>query len=151
MSLTVCPVTANDVAHLHRWKWENPPDGIYALMGGSAAMACVHVFDLEIEPVDGRSPFPICGMGGIATHPNLRSRGHASMLLNQVIADHLDVNDGVEGFLLNGQPGEGLWHHLGFQDVGESHTAPLQRLWWLPRPGVELFKGFSIEPVGFHW
>lgn len=150
MPPTVQPVTPKDVAHLHKWRWKNPPDGIYALWVQTRFVSCVHLFDLQVCPVDGGSPFSVCGMGGITTENLHRGNGHARMLLKQVIADHIQAPDGIEGFLLNGQSGEGLWYQLGFRDVGESLTAPPQRLWWLPRDGVELPEQFSLEP-GDHW
>jgi len=156
MPLTVQPVTPRDVAHLHKWKWPNPPDAIYALWHQTRFVSVVHLFDLEVVPLGGGSPFPVCGMGGIATEPLERGKGRAELLLSRVMTEHTQVPDGVEGFLLNGRAEAGLWSRLGFQDVGESLTAPPQRLWWagckrfLERPEAELPGQFRIEP-GDHW
>lgn len=153
------PVSAKDIAHLHSWRWTREPDGIYGLWDGVDFMSACHCFDLQVDTGEGEfeacgvratatEPLPFCGLGGISTEPAARGLGYATELLSGILKD---ITPHVQGCLLNGRPGPGLWSRLGFIDIGPSPTVSDQRLWMLPQPGFKLLGPFEVLPKGFHW
>jgi len=148
MPPTMQPVTPSNVAHLHKWKWARHPDAVYGLWVQTQFVSVVHCFDLKLKRPD-EPTMQVAGLGGITTLANERGKGYCSLLMEEVAKELSEIE--LDGLILNGREENAVWASVGFRDIGESHTAPRQRLWYRELRPIDPGHSFTIIPEGFHW